>query len=117
MDYGLFGSMGASGTFTSLLIEAPKGLSDTLDFIPLTGAHTQDDYDRYCKAFIAAFDQNGQIGGLPTATSLLAMKRPDAFVCIDLAKRKDLCENFGVSPSTTTLDNYWQRIIDADSRR
>lgn len=112
VDYGLFGSMGASGTFANLVIEAPLGLSDALDFIPLMGAVTQDDYDRYCKAFIAAFDQNGRVGGLPTGTRLLAMKRPDAFVCIDSANRKDLCENFGVSPSTTNLENYWQRIIE-----
>ena len=106
--------MGASGPFANQVIEAPTGLSDTLDFIPLTGADTQDDYDRYCKAFIAAFDQNGQVGGLPTATSLSAMKRPDAFVCIDLANRKDLCENFGVSPSTTTLETTGSAT---DSRR
>lgn len=112
VDYGLFGSMGASGTFANLVIKASKGLSDALDFIPLMGAVTQNDYDRYCKAFIAAFDQDGRVGGLPTATRLLAMKRPDAFVCIDSANRKDLCENFGVSPSTTSLENYWQRIIE-----
>ncbi|WP_339652164.1 phospholipase D family protein [Halopseudomonas pelagia] len=112
VDYGLFGSMGASGTFSNLIIESPTGLSDALDFIPLMGAVTQDDYDRYCKAFIAAFDSNGRVGGLPTATRLLAMKRPDTFVCIDSANRKDLCENFGVSPSTTNLENYWQRIIE-----
>lgn len=112
MDYGLFGSMGASRTFANLVIEAPTGLSDALDFIPLTGADTQDDYDRYCEAFIAAFDQNGRVGALPTATRLLAMKRPEAFVCVDLANRKDLGENFGVRPSTTTLENYWQRIIE-----
>lgn len=112
VDYGLFGSMSASGTFANLVIEAPKGLSDALDSIPLMGAVTQNDYDRYCKAFIEAFDQDGRIGGLPTATRLLAMKRPDAFVCIDSANRKDLCENFGVSPSTTNLKNFWQRIIE-----
>ena len=52
------------------------------------------------------------MGGLPPATRLLALKRPDAFVCIDSANRKDMCENFGVSPTTTNLENYWQRIIE-----
>ena len=112
MDYGLFGSMGASGTFANLVIEAPKGISDALDFIPLMGAVTQHHYDPYCKAFIAAFHQDGRVGGLPTATRLLAMKRHNAFVCIDSANRKDLCENFGVSPCTTNLANYWQRIVE-----
>lgn len=112
VDYGLFGSMGASGTFANLVIDAPEGLSDALDCIPLIGAVSQADYDRYCEAFLAAFDQNGRVGGLPPATRLLAMKRPDAFVCIDSANRKDLCENFGVSHSTTDLRNYWQLIIE-----
>lgn len=112
VDYGLFGTMGASGTFANLVIDAPQGLSDALDCIPLLGIVTQADYDRYCKAFITAFDQDGRVGGLPPATRLLAMKRPDTFVCIDSANRKDLCENFGVSPSTTNLENYWQRIIE-----
>lgn len=112
VDYGLFGSMGASGTFANLVIDAPQGLSDALDCIPLLGVVTQDDYDRYCKAFVAAFANAHRVGGLPPATRLLAMKRPDTFVCIDSANRKDLCENFGVSPSTTNLENYWQRIIE-----
>jgi hypothetical protein len=77
VDYGLFGSMCVSGTFANLVIVAPASLSDALDFIPLMGAVTQDDYDHYCKAFIAAFDQNGR------AARLLAIKRPNAFVCID----------------------------------
>ncbi len=112
VDYGLFGSMGASGTFANLVIKQPKGLSIALDCIPLKRTVTQDDFDRYCKAFIAAFDQCGRVGGLPTATRLLAMKRPDAFVCIDSANRRELCGKFGVSHSTTTLENYWQRIIE-----
>lgn len=112
VDYGLFGSMGASGTFANLVINDPAGLSDALDCIPLLGVVTQGDYNRYCQAFLAAFDQDGRVGGLPPATRLLAMKRPDVFVCVDSANRKDLCENFGVSYSTTDLEKYWQRIIE-----
>lgn len=112
VDYGLFGSMGASGTFANLVIDDPAGLSDALDCIPLLGVVTQADYDCYCKTFLAAFDQDGRVGGLPPATRLLAMKRPDVFVCLDSANRKDLCENFGVSYSTTDLENYWQRIVE-----
>lgn len=112
VDYALFGSMGASGTFATLVINFPQGLSDALDCIPLLGDVTQGDYDRYCARYRAAFDKNGRQGGLPPASRLLALKRPDAFVCVDNANRRDLCENFGVSPSTTDLENYWQRIIE-----
>jgi len=112
VDYALFGSMNAAGTFANVVIEYPEGLSDALDCIPLAGLVTQGDYEKFCEKYLAAFDQNGRIGGLPPATRLLAMKRPDVFVCIDSANRADLCQNFGVSPSTTDLDNYWQRIIE-----
>jgi HKD family nuclease len=112
VDYALFGSMGASGTFANLVIDSPGGLSDALDCIPLVGDVAQGDYERYCERYRAAFDKNGRRGGLPPASRLLAMKRPDTFVCVDNANRKDLCENFGVSPTTTDLDNYWQRIIE-----
>lgn len=45
-------------------------------------------------------------------TRLLTMKRPDRFVCIDKANRIDgLCNYFGVAPTTTNLENYWDRII------
>lgn len=37
---------------------------------------------------------------------------PDASVSIYSANRRDLCENFGVRPSTTNPDDYWQRIIE-----
>ncbi|TNH92864.1 hypothetical protein CF137_18155 [Aeromonas sobria] len=63
--------------FANLVIVAPVSLSDALDFIPSMGAVTQDDYDHYCKAFIAAFDQNGRVA------RLLAIKRPNVFVGID----------------------------------
>lgn len=112
VDYALFGSMGANGTFAKIVIHFPEGLSDALDCIPYTGEVRHSDYEHYCRLYRMAFDVNGRQGGLPTASRLLAMKRPDTFVCVDKANRTDLCENFGVSPSTTDLENYWQRIIE-----
>jgi HKD family nuclease len=112
VDYGLFGSMGASGTFATSVINSPQGLSQALDCIPFTGDVTQGQFDQFCKRYGAAFGEEGRQGGLPTATRLLAMKRPDTFVCLDSANRKDLCENWGVPYSTTRLTNYWQRIIE-----
>lgn len=112
VDYALFGSMGASGTFANAVIEAPRGLSRALDSIALTGSVTQADFDRFRRHYGAAFGEEGRQGGLPTATRLLAMKRPDIFVCVDSANRKDLCDHFGIAHSTTRLDNYWERLIE-----
>jgi len=112
VDYALFGSMGASGTFANLVIESPQGLSRALDCIPLTGSVSQVDFNRFREHYQDAFDKGGRQGGLPPATRLLAMKRPDTFVCVDSANRVDLCDHFGVAFSSTALDNYWQRLIE-----
>ncbi len=112
VDYALFGSMGASGTFANLVIDFPEGLADALDSIPLAGAVALSEFNRYCELYRAAFDQDGRLGGLPPATRLLAMKRPDTFVCVDSANREDLCNHFGVPFSTTDLGNYWSRLIE-----
>lgn len=112
VDYALFGSMGASGTFANAVIDSPQGLSKALDCIPLTGPVSEADFDKFRQYYGAAFGEEGRQGGLPTATRLLAMKRPDTFVCLDSANCKDLCNNWGVPYSTTKLHNYWERIIE-----
>ena len=113
VDYQLFGSMGGSGCFAEVVQLVPGALSEALDAIPISGSVTQSNYNRFRELFLAAFAQARakRIGGLPTASRLLAMKRPDVFVCINTANRNDLCAHFGVPPTTTNLDNYWERII------
>lgn len=112
-DYALFGSMGGSGSFAKIVGKSPAGLSHALAAIPATGTVSDADYDKYVARFADAFvkAKAARVGRLPTATRLLAMKRPDVFVCVDKQNKRDLCEHFGVAPSTTDLDNYWERII------
>jgi len=112
VDYALFGSMTASGTFATTVMNAPGGLSKALDCIPSMGTVSERDFDKFCKHYATAFDPSGRQGRLPPATRLLAMKRPDVFICVDNANKKDLCDHFGVAPSTTDLDNYWERLIE-----
>lgn len=113
VDYQLFGSMGGSGSFAEVVQLVPGTLSEALDEIPVSDSVTQSNYNRFRDIFLAAFAQARakRIGGLPTASRLLAMKRPDVFVCINAANREDLCAHFGVPPTTMNLDNYWERII------
>lgn len=113
VDYQLFGSMGGSGTFRGLILNAPGGVSRALDAIPFSGTVSQAEYDRFVSDFRGAFAQAKAVrtGGLATATRLLAMKRPDMFVCVNAANKEDLCAHFGVHATSTTLNNYWERII------
>ena len=113
VDYQLFGSMGGSGCFAEVVQLEPSVLSDALDAIPAAGSVTRFNYNQFKDCFLAAFVQTKakRIGGLPTASRLLAMKRPDVFVCVNAANRGDLCAHFGVPPTTTNLDNYWDRIV------
>lgn len=113
-DFALFGSMGGSGTFANIVWRTPTELSHALDAIPQTGPVSETDYNLYTQRFANAFAvaKAKRLGRLPTATRLLAMKRPDVFVCLDEANKEDLCNHFGVSPSTMKFDNYWDRIID-----
>lgn len=112
VDYGLFGAMNASGAFANLVIDDPAGLSAALDKIPLNGPVSEKNFSDFCTRFSASFKLDGRQGRLPTASRLLALKRPDIFVCVDSANRESLCEQFGIPPTTTTLTNYWPRIIE-----
>lgn len=40
------------------------------------------------------------------------MKRPDAFVCINKGNLPGLARALAFAPSTLTLDNYWERVIE-----
>src|SRR5450759_2196077 len=49
--------------------------------------------------------RNGRhLGGISSASRLLAMKRPDYFVCIDTANNKRLSAHFGLAASAVKLE-------------
>jgi hypothetical protein len=82
-----------------------------LDYIPLEGDVSLDHYQAFVKSFRTAF--KGKTGGGPealaTASRLLAMKRPDYFVCIDSKNKKELCRAFDLSQKID-YDAYWESL-------
>ena len=78
-------------------------MSKAIDVIPLKAKITLSMYEDYC----SYFDGN-PIG---SATRLLAIKRPDVFVCINNKNKELLCNDFGISVSKLNLKNYWDLII------
>jgi hypothetical protein len=105
---GWFGSMRGAGFFKQRLNDDPASLDTALNHIPLIGKLKQSHFD----AFAAAFQW--ERAGVGTASRLLAMKRPDLFICIDSKNRSGIASAFGVSASSLqTFDGYWnlmQRI-------
>ncbi|MEF9414188.1 phospholipase D-like domain-containing protein [Ralstonia sp. SM1864_UCD524_TZ4] len=107
-----FGAMRRNSSFATLVNNRPARFSQALECIPFAGPVTLEDYERYVKKFKAAFVNTPKSGGLATGTRLLAMKRPDQFVCVDGPNRKGICADFGQAPTTLSLANYWQRVIE-----
>lgn len=112
LDWGWFGSMGGAGTFAKLIgMEDPK-LASALDAIPTRGNVTEAQFDNYVAALTAAFSQSSRTARLPPATRLLAMKRPDFFVCVNGGNTARLAAALAFAPTTIKLENYWERVIE-----
>jgi hypothetical protein len=107
-DAGWFGSMRGNGYFQQRLNDDRASLDAALNHIPIKGIVSKRRFD----AFAARYKWERAGGG--TASRLLAMKRPDLFICIDSKNRRGISEAFGVSGSSLlTFDGYWdlmQRI-------
>ena len=115
IPWGWFGSMKGAGVFKKIVNEAPFELSNALNEIPLYGQVSREDYVAYIDRFVRAFpfsDNQYKRHGLATATRLLAMKRPDYFVCLDNANREKLLGSFGVKIANQDYEGYWDKVIE-----
>ncbi|ROT93455.1 hypothetical protein EB810_15335 [Altererythrobacter sp. FM1] len=112
LDWGWFGSMGGAGTFAELIGLEDGALAAALDAIPRRGDVTEADFDDYVAAFTAAFSNSSRTARLAPATRLLAMKRPDFFVCVNGGNTPGLAEALSFAPTTIKLENYWGRVIE-----
>lgn len=108
-DWGWFGSMFGAGKFKNRINTNNEHLSKALDSIPLSGAIYKAEYINFIINFQQAFPDGGD--GLAIATRLLAMKRPDTFVCLDSKNKANLCGEFGISQSLD-YEAYWDDIIE-----
>jgi hypothetical protein len=104
-DFLLFGSMQWVGFFRQAVKDNNEGISLALDEIPLDGDISRDHYQRFTDRFLKAFKRSG----MALASRLLAMKRPDTFVCVNNQNREGLVQAFRVSPSRDA-EAYWDLI-------
>lgn len=111
-EWGWFGSMKGAGDFANRVDENDKHLARALDSIPQKGEVTKDHFHRFVHHFQKAFAHSDRSGGTATASRLLAMKRPDVFICICKPNIKQAAKRMGFPPSTLNLENYWDRVIE-----
>ena len=102
-DWKFFGSTG-NGMFMHAIKENDVDIINAIDAIPLKGEVTKEMFDDYCKAF------SSWTNPVSSATRLLAMKRPDLFVCINSKNIKALSLLLGIPQSHLTLENYWDEV-------
>lgn len=111
-DWGWFGSMKGMGDFANRIAEKDGAIAKALDAIPRHGEVSEAHYNQFREEFLRAFKNSSRIGGVPTATRLLAMKRPDTFVCISKPNKDGLAEALGFPKTVLELDSYWERVIE-----
>lgn len=109
-NQGYFGSMRGDGYFHNAVRETPAGISAALDCIPLEGPVARQHYERFVELFAPAVAGERQRPGV--ASRLLAMKRPDLFVCISKRNRTALARDFSITASRIDFDLYWSAVAE-----
>jgi hypothetical protein len=106
--WGWFGSMEGALYFKHGIIENNKYLSLALDEIPLSGQVNKQHFLNFWNIFENIF----KIKYIAPPTRLLCMKRPDYFVCLDRANKKNICNDFSIKKSGIDKHFYWDEIIE-----
>lgn len=109
-DWKLFGSMARAIVFKAVILNNNQHISEALGKIPINGEVKKSDYENYILEYRKAFAQ-GKGVGIATVTRLLAMKRPDYFLCVDGKNKDALCKDFDIQKNIT-VDNYWDRVVE-----
>ena len=104
--------MRGAGDFRNRIGENDASLARAVDSIPQKGEVTRKHYDRFASLFVKAFAKSQRVGGVPTASRLLAMKRPDVFFCVCDPNLEATAAQMGFAKSTLKLDNYLERVVE-----
>lgn len=114
INWHYFGYMGNARIFANgiKIDERINSLSNALEYIPLSGVVSRENYYDFINIFT---DKNRGWGyGVATVSRILAMKRPDVFFCLTKANGQLLYKDFGIKKEIKTheYDRYWDEIIE-----
>ncbi len=110
-DWGWFGTM-ANGDFANRINTNHELISLALEHIPLSGEILKENYDEYINLIVRAFEDASHKVKIPTASRLLALKRPDTFVCLNSKNITGLSKDFRFARTTLNFEKYWAEIIE-----
>lgn len=108
-DAKWFGSMMGSGYFQQAVNGNNVHLSNALDHLPMSGAVTKAHFHAFIEEYRKAFPHGRD--GIGTSSRLLALKRPDYFVCVDSKNRDKLTEEFKIPKTGLDYERYWEEIV------
>lgn len=109
-DAKIFGSMMGAGYFRQAINNNNIHLSNALDKIPHTGLVNRAQYDAFIEEYLKAFPMGRD--GIGTSSRLLALKRPDYFICVDSKNRDKLTEAFNIRKNGLDYNRYWSEIVE-----
>lgn len=104
-DWWFFGTVSKGEILSEML---GTRIGKAIDCIPFEGEVTKKQYENYIRLFCDGGNWKNPIG---SATRLLAMKRPDIFLCVNGENKSGLADGLGISQNQISLDNYWEEII------
>jgi len=108
IDWDWYGSMKGAGLFKKAVNKKDENIIMAINAIPLEGDVTHDNFNDFVFNYQKTFKKGNWIA---TATRLLAMKRPDIFVCLDSKNERLLSQNFAIKQTGMTYERYWEEII------
>lgn len=108
VQWRLFGSMAGAIPLKGRIKSNRSEISKALDFIPWEGVVSHQNYEDFINSFREAFSYKKPYNGLATPTRLLALKRPDYFICVDAPNKRGLAKQLGISVSAFKIESYWE---------
>jgi len=87
-------------------------LARAIDQIPHKGEVTRMHYEGFCEDYLHAFRQSIKKGKYASASRILALKRPDVFLCVNAHNIRKAAKLMNFKKSNLNIENYWDWIVE-----
>jgi hypothetical protein len=110
LDNRWFGSMRRATSFYDKVDNHASDITRAMALIPpKVMPVTADDYYRFCDAMVKASGYSDNPIGI--VTRILAMIRPDYFLCVTSQNKQVLIKDFSIKSHELTIENYWDALV------